>query len=158
MFGHRPVGWGRHAGAVFGAAFVSSSVQAVVGVATALLAARMGGLPAQPLAVVLIGTVLLWIGMFLIVMAQVGLFFTIARGLLTLASRNFGAAYLALGLVMGVIEANVIGTMKGAMAPRDFVFAAATGVLSGFVYWLIAARDKDVAALEMRAEAAAAFR
>jgi hypothetical protein len=68
-----------------------------------------------------------------------------------LARRNFGAAYLASGLVLGMLEASIVGSLKGDMSPRNFVFAAATGVLAGFVYWLIAARDRENVAQEVRA-------
>jgi hypothetical protein len=105
-----------------------------------------------------VATYMLWINLFPLVLAQVAIFFTVARALLTLARRNFGAAYLAIGLVLGMVEASVIGSMKGAMSPRDFMFAAVTGVLSGFVYWLIASRDQDMVAVHDRAEIAGTFR
>jgi hypothetical protein len=55
----------------------------------------------------------------------------VVRALLTFARRNFGAAYLASGLVLGMLEASIVGSLKGEMSPRNFLFAAATGVLSG---------------------------
>jgi len=160
MFGHRPVGWGRHAGAVFGAAFVSSTVQAGLGVLTTLVLMQGtgAGLGRHPVAIVTIGTLMLWLPLFLVVLAEVALAFTPARALLTLARRNFGAAYLAIGLLLGVVEAWVIGAMKGATSPRDLLFGMTTGVLSGFVYWLIASRDQYVVAAESREGISETFR
>ena len=160
MFGHRPVGWGRHAGAVFGAAFVGSTLQAALAVAASLTAMWMSGADRGPhfLAGVAIGGLVVWLALFVMVLAQVAVFFTVVRTVLTLARRNFGAAYLASGLVLGMLEASIVGSLKGEMSPRNFVFAAATGVLSGFVYWLIAARDPETVAAEVRAETASAFR
>jgi hypothetical protein len=68
--------------------------------------------------------------LFLIVFAQLAIGFTVARAALGLLKRNFGAAYLATGLVIGMVEAHVVGVLKGAPSPRDFVFAAVTGVLA----------------------------
>ena len=160
MFGHRPVGWGRHAGAVFGATFVSSTTQTAVGVLTALVAMQETGswLGQKPVVAVILATSLLWIPLFLIVLAEVTLVFTLARALLTVARHNFGAAYCAIGLLLGVAEACVIGAMKGATSPRDLVFAMTTGVLSGIVYWLIASRDQYVVAAETRERDTEAFR
>jgi len=159
MFGHRPVGWGRHAGAIFAAAFVSSAAQAAVAMLTTLTAMRMMGasLGAQPLTAVAVALLILWLSLFLIVFAELAIGFTLARAALTPARRNFGAAYLASGLVIGMIEAKVVTSFKGAATPADFVFAAATGLLGGFVYWLVAARDREVVTREAQARAAAAF-
>jgi hypothetical protein len=159
MFGHRPVGWGRHAGAVFAAAFVNSTVQA--GVAFLLVFAAMGmtggSYNPPPASVVAIALLALWVTMFFFSFALMAIGFTIARTTLTLFKRNFGAAYPAIGLVLGIVEASVVGALKGAVSPRDFVFAAAMGVLGGFVYWLVASRDREVVTDEARARTAAAF-
>jgi hypothetical protein len=159
MFGHRPVGWGRHAGAVFAAAFVSSTTQSVMSIATGLAAMRLTGGSAgmPPAAAVAITAIMLWVSLFVVVFAELAIGFTVARAALTLCRRNFGAAYVATGLVIGMIEASAIGALKGGAAPRDLVFAAAIGMLGGFVYWLVASRDRDVMAHEARAKTAAAF-
>ena len=160
MFGHRPVGWGRHAGAVFGAAFASSLVQVLVGTSVAVTAMSMTGqsLGPAPVTVIGVGAFMLWCTTFAMVLGEIALFYTLARFLLSLAKRNFGAAYLALGLLVGMIEASAIGVMKGSTSLRQFIFAATTGVLAGFVYWLIAAGDREVVAREERAETVDAFR
>jgi hypothetical protein len=146
MFGHRPVGWSQHAAAVFAAAFVSSTAQSAIGVLTAFTANRAtgGSLGPQPVTVMALAMIVLWIPFFLIVLAQLAIGFTVARAALTLLRQNFGAAYLAAGLVIGMVEAQVVGVLKGAPSPRDFVFAAATGVLAGFAYWLVASRERGV--------------
>jgi len=145
MFGHRPVGWSQHAAAVFAAVFVSSATQAGAGILAAMTGIRMtgGSLGPQPVTVIAVTTIILWIPLFLIVFAQLAIGFTVARAALGLLKRNFGAAYLATGLVIGMVEAHVVGVLKGAPSPRDFVFAAVTGVLAGFVYWLVASRERD---------------
>jgi hypothetical protein len=160
MFGHRPVGWGRHAGAVFGAAFVGSTVQTMVAMAAGMTVMWMTGANRGPhfFAGVAIGGLIMWLTMFVLVLAQLALFFTVVRALFTLARRNFGAAYLASGLVLGMLEASIVGSLKGEMSPRNFLFAAATGVLSGFVYWLIACRDREVVADEKLSETLGTFR
>ena len=159
MFGHRPVGWGRHASAVFGAAFVNSGVQTVLGMLATLTAMRMAGasLGQHPILATAIGTLMLWVSSFVVALAFVALVFTMARGVLTLARCNFGGVYVALGLIMGVMEASIVGAFKGAMSPRDFLFGATTGVLSGFVYWLIASRDGKTVAAEPRVRTAEAI-
>lgn len=159
MFGHRPVGWGRHAGAVFAAAFVSSTTQAAVTLLTTLTAMQMtgGSLGPQPATVIAVVTLMLWVSLFLVVLAELAIGFTVARLVLTLSKRNFGAAYLAVGLVIGMIEAKLVAALKGTTSPGNFVFAAAVGVLAGFVYWLVASRDRDVMTREARAKAAEAF-
>jgi hypothetical protein len=159
MFGHRPVGWGRHAGAVFAAAFASSLVQVLVGtmVVVATMAATGGSLGPRPVTVAGIGAFFLWCSTFIIVVGEIALFFTVARALLSAAKRNFGAAYLALGLVMGMVEASILGVVKGATSSREFIFAAATGVLAGFVYWLVAAQDREAVAIDRRDELPGVF-
>jgi len=159
MFGHRPVGWGRHAGAVFAAAFVSSTTQAAVTLLTTLTAMQITGASLGPSPAIVVGVamLILWLTLFLIVLAELGLAFTIARAVLMLSKRNFGAAYLAAGLVVATLEAKVIATLKGTTSPNQFLFAAAIGVLGGFVYWLVASRDRDATTREERAKTAELF-
>lgn len=159
MFGHRPVSLGRHAGAVFGAAFVSSLVQVLVAISFSLVSMSMAGnsLAPPPAAAVAVAAFMLWIGLFSIVLGEIALFFTGGRFLLHLAKNNFGAAYLALGLVVGMIETSVLGSLRDGTSPREFIFAAATGLLGGFVYWVIAARDREAVASADRSETSAVF-
>jgi hypothetical protein len=160
MFGHRPVSWGRHAGAVFVAGFTSSLVQVLLGTAVVLSAMSMTGqsLGPEPVKILAIATLMMWSAMFPLVLGEIALFFTFGRVLLTLARRNFGAAYVALGLVVGMVEASVLGVLRGGTSPREFVFAAATGVLGGFVYWMVAARDRAVVAAADRSDTSGVFR
>ena len=160
MFGHRAVGWSRHAGAVFAAALVSTTAQVAIAISTVFIAMRMTGgtLGPHPVAVVGVTALTLWITIFVVVSAELAIGFTVARAALTLSRRNFGAAYLAIGLVIGTVEASALGAFKGGAAPRDFVFSAATGVLAGFVYWLVASRDRDAMTREACARSATAFR
>lgn len=159
LFGHRPVSWGRHAGAVFGAAFVCSAAHTAIAMLTVAVAMRAAdrSLGSQPLTVVAIATIIMWIPLFLVVLAEHAIAFTLFRIVLTRVRRNFGAAYLAAGLLLGVIEAGVTGIFRGATPSRELVYAAAIGVLGGFVYWLIAARDREAVARETQAITKATF-
>jgi hypothetical protein len=160
MFGHVPIRWGQHAGAVFGAAFVSATVRVGVAMAVAwVLVHKTGGsLGPHPILVTAVGSLVLWIPFLLIVLAEYSIGFTIARAALMLARRNFGGAYLAIGLVIGMVEATMLTVVNGGTRPQEFVVAAAVGVLGGFVYWLIATREYRSAEGRLRAEAARVFR
>jgi hypothetical protein len=159
MFGHRRVGWGRHAGAVFAAAFANSMVQALIAVIVAVATMSMTGrsLGSSPVTVIGIGAFTLWTSLFPVVLGEAAIVFTLGRAVLTLARRNFGAAYLALGLLLGVLEASIIGMLRGATTPRDMIFGAATGLITGFVYWLIAARDEEIVSEKARAGTSQVF-
>lgn len=158
MFGHRPVGWRRHGKAVFVAAFVSAATQTAGGILAGVAVTRMSGGSFGPHSVIAIAvtTIMLWIPLFLIVFAQLAIGFTVARAALMLIKQNFGAAYLAAGLVIGMLEAAMVGTLKGATSPRDLVFAAATGLLAGLVYWIVASRERSATAPKVRPNIATA--
>lgn len=147
MFGHRLVSWKRHAIAVIIASFASSTVQTVLALAVALSSLSAGGMSSgQYLVAAAIVAPMLWSALILLVTVEFAIGLTVAKVILTAARQNFGAAYMAFGLLIGVIEAIISGALKNGVSPRDFFFGSATGALGGLVYWMIASRNRATSA------------
>ncbi len=143
LFGHRRVSLSRHAAAVPGTAFLVGAAVALV--AVALAAGEIVLEDASPprdlagyLTTLAVGT---WAGGFFAVLVTGGLFFTFGWLALSGLKQNFGAAYLGIGLLGGVLSSGI--GAKESVTPLALASFAIFGLVAGLCYWVLVAGRSD---------------
>jgi hypothetical protein len=145
LFQHRNVGFGRHIWAVLASSLAQGAAQASV--AMFILVVPLATNADRSMFVQTVSGLMFWtalmVGITIVMLVPNCLFMTVARAVLGRKRRNKGAAYVFIGVALGLSLGVATASFYGTPPMIQLIQGAAFGAIGGLVYWRVASGGRD---------------